>query len=207
MNLGHLADALDSWKGWLIGSLRPLLRTLYVVPMLTDPNKWNARHFRLYAQVLRVPTSRIILRADLFTHDTRDNYFTHARLEKLPQHLDLFLDPDTGIWGAPQRRPPDVRHRYVRTSELAHLLPNSSKRVIIVYRHGRETMDTLSQHVTSYATSVGNCFALAIRGGGVTAALFSRFRKRLNSFRRLLVSKFRPVQDERVSELLVGDGP
>jgi hypothetical protein len=202
MHIKHIADALDSWKGWLLSRALPELRELRVVPMLTDAVDWTAAHHRLYARMLGVPTTSILLRHVPFTHGERAAYFGKRQLIALGGDVDLFLDPDTGLWRDGKRVAPEDRCKFVKTGEIGRLLAPGANRTVIVYRQGRETMTDFSTHLQSHARFIGQCYALGVRGGSVTAALFSRSRHRLNRLRHLFVSEFEPCDEARVSAVL-----
>src|SRR5262249_1268988 len=123
-------------------------------------------------------------------------------LKRLDKETDLFIDPDTGIWGLNQVRPAAVRDRFVRTTELRELLPDGSNRLLLVYRQGREKKPTFRQHIPHYAHDIGKCWGLAFRGGGVTAAVFSKAQYRVNRIRHLLVATLGPVASHRVSVVI-----
>ena len=213
MNLKHLGDAMDAWKGWLVHIILPSLRDMKVVPMLTDAGKkWNHAKFRLYAQTLHLPTASIMLKTKKFTHTGRKKYF--QGMPRMDKCTDVFLDPDTGVWKVKsdskarktkmeKGKKRDVSHRYVRTGEIANLLPDKSDRVILIYRQGRESMNDLCKNLKSYAQAIGNrCWAIGVRGGSVTVVLFSNSKPRLNRIRHLLLSVYGPVRADRVSPLL-----
>jgi hypothetical protein len=203
MNITHLADALDCWKGWLITRALPELRDLRVLPMLTDAQAWTDDHHALYAKMMAVPASSILLRNVAFTHAARAEYFAQPELTaSLGTDADLFVDPDTGIWRDRKWIKVANRDRSVRTSELASLLPAGSDRVVLVYRHGRERMPRFSEHLQAYAREAAGACVLGVRGGGVTAAFFSQSRQRLDRVRSALVREFFPCDDQRVTALL-----
>lgn len=61
MNLKHLGDALDFWKGGLIGRLEGVLNDGHILPMFTDaPNAWTPDRLLLYAHLTGMDVSRIL---------------------------------------------------------------------------------------------------------------------------------------------------
>jgi hypothetical protein len=132
MNRKFLGDAYDCWKGWLIKTLQDekLVSDLAVDPMFTDPKPWNDDDLAAYARLLHVERGKIISHSfDLVNRATRADYFN----ETMEKHRgDLFLDPDTGVQTG-GLHPPE---RYVAPLEIAELLQQVPKRLVIVYQHG-----------------------------------------------------------------------
>ncbi len=128
MNVDHLGDALDHWKGSLLEFLQreSVLRQLAVDPMATDRERWNEAALALYARLLHIDRRRII------SHEARlaarDSYFA-----EIVHDGDLFLDPDTGF--ATSRVSPITK--YVKPNEVAALLRSPGRRVVAVYQHIR----------------------------------------------------------------------
>jgi len=130
MNRKFLGDAYDCWKGWLIKTLQDekLVSDLVVDPMFTDPRDWGDDDLAAYARLLHVERGQIISHAcDLANRAERAGYFKET--EK--HHGDLFLDPDTGIYTG--TRQPHAKH--VTAKEIRGLLPDASKRLIMIYQH------------------------------------------------------------------------
>lgn len=133
MNLTHLGDALDHWKGSLFACLEQgnALHNFAVDAMATDADPWRPSDLKLYARLLHVEPGRILPHKAML-EENRKAYFG-----EIAHDGDLFLDPDTGINTSclsPARR-------YVKPEEVAHLLQSVSRRVVAVYQHGsRQTM-------------------------------------------------------------------
>lgn len=130
MNLAHLGDALDFWKGGLFGILGKALNDMHVLPMFTDKNvhdAWTNGRIRAYASLLGVDEARILCSKISFPGAQRENYFQNLRIGG---DSDIFVDPDTGI-------EPDSGgdRRHIRQSEIEALLPSGSRRVLLVYQH------------------------------------------------------------------------
>ena len=127
-----LGDALDHWKGSLIGQLlgRGLVQDFAVDPMCTDPKLWNDDDVAAYARLLHVERHQIVSHTDKvdLAAKNRAAYFEET-MEK--HHGDLFLDPDTGIYTG--TRQPHAKH--VTAKEIHGLLPDASKRLIMIYQH------------------------------------------------------------------------
>ena len=132
MNITHLGDALDYWKGSILNRLRNDLIDLRVVPMLTDFGRrgviWSHEQFALYADLLCVDPKIILLKDEQFIHSGRIHYFSNPSLSG---DSDLFLDPDTGI-----EPPGSLKGKHVALSDLQRLLERS-QRLILIYQHAQ----------------------------------------------------------------------
>lgn len=115
MNLTHLGDALDHWKGSLFESLQGagVLTDFAVDPVVSDLHDWTAQHFCLYARLLRVDLNQVL----------------RQQKEKRLHTGDLFIDPDTGV--ATGRR----SEKHVMPAEVRQLLDSNLKRIVAVYQH------------------------------------------------------------------------
>lgn len=168
MNLSHLGDALDYWKGSVIEMMRD--GKLQVVPMFTDLAEWAQEDIETYARLLHVEPDDILKRGkdDLFSNATRDNYFRN-----LGEH-DLFLDPDTGI--ALSRK----AARYVVPSEIIGLLPESRSRVLLIYQHASRKANGVKEKLKSLRDTecLEGCVSFAYDCGAVSMVVISRSRKR-----------------------------
>jgi hypothetical protein len=139
MNLTHLGDALDHWKGSIFEFLlgKKLLRNFAVDPMISDEHNdehdWGPEDLALYARLLRI-RRRQILHHRCSLNARRTDYFA-----EISHAGDLFLDPDTGIRTRGCRQPDD---KYVKPREIAALLEPAARRVVVVYQHvSRRTPD------------------------------------------------------------------
>ena len=129
MNKNFLGDALDHWKGSLLGRLeqRGLGVDIHVVPMLTRVG-WNKQFLTLYADLLHRRHDQVLLADEVFESRNRESYFA-----KVEWTGDLFLDPDTGLG---QRR----GHQHVVAADLRQLLDGGDEdRIIMVYQHAWRT--------------------------------------------------------------------
>ncbi len=130
MNLAHLGDALDHWKGSLIKVIGG--RNLRIVPMITDRERWVQEHFETYARLLHRKSEDVLKKGkdDVFSSRTRSGYFCDLGED------DLFLDPDTGI--APDEK---AHKKHIRPSEIADLLAESESRMLLIYQHASREQD------------------------------------------------------------------
>lgn len=197
MNLTHLGDALDFWKGSVIGALAGWghLHDVHVLPMITDSpirEEWRDRHFALYAALLRVGQERILRQDVDFTAATRAEYF-HTGLDV----GDIFVDPDTGI-------EPTTRGgtKHIRRQEIAMLLPEEARRIVLVYQHAYRKDDyaaaTLKQIVAD--DCLRGCRAFAYKGGSVSMIFIARDATRLGTVRDAMHSFF-SAKSDRVSPM------
>jgi hypothetical protein len=130
MKLEHLGDALDFWKGGMIGCLQGSLSDIHVLPMFTDrdvPGTWIAARLELYAKLVGVNVRNILRHQTPFSPGTRRTYFTDL---KISSDIDLFVDPDTGIQ-------PNGKgcKEHIGLAELGLLLPEGCSRLLLVYQH------------------------------------------------------------------------
>jgi hypothetical protein len=128
MNLEHLGDALDHWKGSLFQYLRTkcILQDFAVDPMVTDHEPWTEDDFVVFARLLHIEPRQIIRHEASLT--ARGPYF-----DEIVHRGDLFLDPDIGI--ATSGAAPIAK--YVKPREVAELLHPGRGRVLAVYQHVR----------------------------------------------------------------------
>jgi len=95
MNLEHLGDSLDYWKGEVFRQLRinGWLQDFAVEPMISDEQPWNSQNIRVYRHLLSLEDSEPVFHKNaVFSHQPREAYFT-----EITHRGDLFLDPDNGI--------------------------------------------------------------------------------------------------------------
>jgi hypothetical protein len=81
---------------------------------------------------------QVLFRDTLVEHRNRKEYFDPINF---PEGSDLFLDPDTGV--EPKSGP---KKCHVGLNDLSKLLPDKSRRLIMVYQH-RPRMDDSVQAV------------------------------------------------------------
>ena len=130
MNTKYLGDALDYWKGSVLGGLQRqgCLYNLVVDAMPTD--EWEEAHWRIYARLLQVKHEQVMI-YQTYNWKKRQSYF--EELNKLKERFngcDVFLDPDTGIHtgnGSGHRQHIDPR--------IIETILNESN-VVLVYQHG-----------------------------------------------------------------------
>lgn len=132
MNIRHLGDAYDYWKGSVISILSSRNKigpNLVVVPMLTDP--WEEEDLQTYGRLLNLNPANICHGREIFVNrrDPRKDYFAD-----IPNKCDLFLDPDTGISTADH---PTKKH--ITIGEIQRLLDGN--RVLMVYQHSTHSRD------------------------------------------------------------------
>lgn len=126
MDLEHLGDALDYWKGSLFGSLHRsnVLRGFAVDPMASDWPNWKPEDVLLYTCLLRIDKAQLIPHTVCLA--SREQYFGEIK------HTgDLFLDPDVGIATGKRKDP-----QHVIPAEIGPLL-STSGRLLAVYQHVR----------------------------------------------------------------------
>ena len=192
MNLAHLGDALDHWKGSLLTVIGS--KGLRVVPMLTDRARWTEQHFETYARLLKCSPENVLKKAnsDLFSSVTRQSYFCNLGRN------DLFLDPDTGI--ASDKK---AKKEHVSPSEIAALLSESRSRMILIYQHAsrekdgpRKKLDLLRE-----AQGLTECGIFAYDSGAVSMVVISRNRERTDKALARLKSWLGPVASTRIIEV------
>ncbi|MGH6628181.1 MAG: hypothetical protein ACREB3_00445 [Burkholderiales bacterium] len=181
MNLKHLGDALDHWKGSVIELIGE--KRLRVLPMLTDQDRWTSDHFNVYARLLRLKTQHILRRKVSFPGQTRSTYFSRLR------EYDLFVDPDTGIASDKKRK-----KEHISPAEIASLLPRSSSRLLLIYqqRFQRKEMKETLKLVLSI-DSLRELHRFAYDAGAVGMVFISRSRKRINGVLSRVRSLLGPV--------------
>jgi hypothetical protein len=171
MDLQHLGDAHDHWKGALFEHLKRagVLRDLTIDRMATDHAGWTEADFRLYARLLRVEPRQII--RDDRTLASRKNYFA-----ELVHSGDLFLDPDTGIGsGSPIAR-------YVKRKELAELLGQARGSVIAVYQHVRgNTRERVDGCLRALGGDIDGVSWCSYESGAGAILFFSKSERRIAS--------------------------
>jgi len=178
MNLNHLGDAFDFWKGGILEPLNCNLNNLHVLPMFTDENvpcTWTEDHLQHYAQLLRIHDIERILKKEVpFNRTGRGDYFQDVNGE-----LDLFIDPDIGI--EPQSGG-DVKH--IKLEELAMLLRKNPQRVLLVYQHSNPKKDWLEDVLVRVRDSrpLNGCECFAYQAGRVAMIFISsRANERLSA--------------------------
>jgi len=194
MNLKHLGDAFDHWKGSvieLVGEMNlRVVNNLQVVPMFTDqePWPWGPENLATYAKLLRRQVNDILKRNDPFSNSRNDR---EAYFKNLGQN-DLFLDPDTGIAGNQ-----NAMKEHVKASEVACLLSASPRRMLLVYQHKgqREKMRKTHQRVLE---GLREFHAFTYDSGQVGMVFISRDQKRLAEALARIQVWLGPVAETRI---------
>ena len=184
MNTKHLGDALDYWKGTVLGGLQRqgCLYNLVVDAMPTD--EWEEAHWRIYARLLQVKHEQVMIHQ---TYDSkkRESYF--EELNKLKERFngcDVFLDPNTGIYtGNRSGGPQHVDPRVIET------LLNGSN-VVLVYQHGarKKMWERIDEIVNCVRQSCGNVECLSYQASQTAMLLFSRSSSRLDGIKAYFYS-------------------
>ena len=189
MNLTHLGDALDHWKGSvieLIGGKRVL-----VVPMFTDLDHWTHEDIETYARLLHLNPYNILKKGegDLFSANTRGSYFCNLGKG------DMFLDPDTGI--APDKT---AEEKHVCPSEIACLLAESKSRILLIYQHASRDKDGVREKLKLLRStdSLEGCHVFAYDSGAASMVVISRNRERIDKARACLKSWLCGVASSRI---------
>lgn len=183
MNLEHLGDALDHWKGGVIELLRDSLRDLHVVPMFTDndPAVWNETRLKLYVRLMRVPRERIVGCDQPYHTRERHKYFAGLNL---PATADVFVDPDIGISSASCGT-----CRHIRMDDLDRIL-GDSQRVVLAYQHVHRILDSVNQSLGRVVESLKGTSAFAYNVGPAAILFISRAEARLSDLHNQLSDWF-----------------
>jgi len=187
MNLKHLGDAFDHWKGSVIELIGG--KTLRVLPMFTDQKKWKPRQLSTYARLLHRKPGDILKQKVTFSRKSRAGYFGNLGNE------DLFLDPDTGI--LPDQ---NATKRHVKPSEIATLLEESGSRMLLIYQHSSHEKDGFSEKLKLLRRSDGldSCFMFAYDAGTVSMVILSRSKNRVKKASKRIRSWLGPVGPARI---------
>lgn len=122
MELGYLGNEVDTFKGAILRLLTAyqLLRDLAVDPMITDPERWDAKSYEFYSKLMGIeirPNQPLAIRLS-----------GHRRAPGIPGHSgDFFLDPSTGVVYGQQDG-----ERYIFPNEVRALLNPSN--VVVIYQ-------------------------------------------------------------------------
>lgn len=187
MNLKHLGDAFDHWKGSVL-KLIPS-QNLQIVPMFTDRRKWSQRHRIAYANLLQRKQEDIWRPTKQFSNETRGHYFDNMG------DSDLFLDPDTGI--ASGKRAKDS---HLRVSEISSLLKKSKRRVLFIYQHSSRKKDWLTRKLETLrsTTDLKGSSMFAYDSGPVSMIIISMSKTRVGEARRRLRHSLGPISRSRI---------
>ena len=188
MNLVHLGDALDHWKGSLIELIGG--KNVHVVPMFTDGKPWTEPQIEAYARLLRMRPEDVLKRDGCFSGKTRTSYFCN-----LGEH-DLFLDPDTGI--APDDK--NAKEEHIRTSEIAGLLSVAPSRMLLIYQHASRSKNGLKKKLNLLSKYLPGCGMFAYDSGSVSMVVIGRDRDRVQQALVRLKCWLGPTVSKRVVE-------
>jgi len=198
MHVKHLGDALDFWKGGFFKLLGNALNNFHVLPMFTDVNAsdvWMGNCMHAYVTLLGVHKERILRSADQFKKEDagRIEYFEEINLDC---DADLFVDPDTGI-----EPPGGGDHRHIRVKGINVLLPNDSKRVLLIYQHRTHESDWV-ENCLKKVSNHENLKAFAYDAGGAAMIFVARREnQRLNAMRKYLHDNITHLFSEEVDRL------
>jgi hypothetical protein len=188
MNLVHLGDALDHWKGSLIELIGG--KNVHVVPMFTDDKPWTEQQIEAYARLLCIRPEDVLKRDGRFSGKTRTSYFCD-----LGEH-DLFLDPDTGI--APDDK--NAKEEHIRTSEIAGLLSVAPSRMLLIYQHASRSKNGLKKKLNLLSKYLPGCGMFAYDSGSVSMVVIGRDRDRVQQALVRLKCWLGPTVSKRVVE-------
>lgn len=185
MNLKHLGDALDHWKGSVIELIGD--KKLRVVPLFTDQQPWTQPHLDAYAKLLRRKPDEILKKDTPFSNSTRDAYFAIAGED------DLFLDPDTGVSPNTKRK-----KEHVMPTEIANLLSKSRSRMLLIYQHSSRKKDGIRERLELLRGSLKGCHMFAYDSGAVSMIVISLSRERIQEALTRVRSYLGPVAFARI---------
>jgi hypothetical protein len=188
MNLAHLGDALDHWKGSLIELIGG--RNVRVVPMFTDDKPWTEQQIEAYARLLHLKPEDILKGDIVFSGKTRRDYF-HDLGEN-----DLFLDPDTGIAPDGER----AKKGHIRLSEIASLLSGSPSRMLLIYQHASRNKRGLIKKLNLLRGGLAECDIFAYDSGSVGMVFIFRNRERSHEALARLKHWLGPMASTRIIE-------
>jgi hypothetical protein len=186
MNIRHLGDALDHWKGNMFRWLGPALRDLHVVPMFTDAEPattWDEPTLLCFSQLLAVPAHRIMHADRRFRRATRTAYF--EGLHSLSPACDIFFDPDNGI--APAGRANEL---HVTAAELAAFIPPASDRLLLVYQHSSRVKGYVRSKLEALSTvpELHGVKCIGYWAGSAAMVLMTQSESRIRDVRKIMAS-------------------
>lgn len=173
MNLRFLGDAMDHWKGSIIGRLSKMnmLDSLRADQIASDFSQWGEVDHALYANLLGISKSMLIQHEQPLWENRR-KYLE----EILTIDGDLFLDPDIGISTNSQ-----TGAKHLKASEVHAILDESPTRIVMVYQHIRaqNTRERVIE-VLDWVQEKGPDFSCySYESGTVAMLFFSRRTDRL----------------------------
>lgn len=185
MNIRHLGDAYDHWKGSVISILSSRNKigpNLVVVPMLTDPQLWKARDLRTYRRLLN-PLNLCGVNI-ILCHINDNETFTNSQTRRKKyfsisnkyDKYDIFLDPDIGI--AP---PSGSKKGHITVGNIRNLLDGN--RVMMVYQHSTHSRDRFP-NIGSMLRGVSY---YSFKCGQVAMFFISRSKKQIEAIKKTLI--------------------
>lgn len=192
MNTDYLGDALDYWKGAVLGGLQRqrCLCNLAVDAMLTDPDQWKEAHWQIYARLLHVENEQVNRPTDDL--GKREPYFTDLKSRIIG--CDAFLDPDTGIYTGNGHG----GRKYLYPRNVGTLLNGSN--IVLVYQHGaRQKMcERIEEIVNRVRQFCGNVDCLSYQASQTAMLFFSWSSPRLDEIKTYFNSLLECCTDSRV---------
>ena len=180
MNTKYLGDALDYWKGSVLGGLQRqgCLYNLVVDAMPTD--EWEEAHWRIYARLLQVKNEQ--LNHPTYDLKRRDSYF--KELKECIIGCDVFLDPDTGIYTGNG----SGGSKYLYPKNMKTLLNGSN--VVLVYQHGAryEMHKRIEEIMNCVGQSCGNVECLSYQASQTAMLFFSWSSSRMDGIKAYFYS-------------------
>lgn len=190
MNINHLGDAYDHWKGSIIKILNESrnIQNLAVEPMFTDKKTWGQVNVQTYARLLNLWPNDI-QHTNLPTwkqwKGRRNLYFKEIRYNG-----DLFIDPDTGI-GTNGRK-------YIRVDEIGNLL--DKKRVLMIYQHfAHKTFENQCRIIRNKIRQIRKQATYCVYQCGQVAMIFiSRNNGRIRAIEKVLKAHLCGTAERRI---------
>jgi hypothetical protein len=189
MNLTHLGDVLDHWKGSVLAQMDDKLVGLHVIPMFTDKDRWPADCLGAYAKLLRVELPQVLNELVPSGKDDRMGYFK----EITQGNCDLFLDPDTGI--SPESK---CTKKHIEPEEIRDLLRKSPQRILLIYQHRFRSKDPFREKLKQVRRYLPTCYSFAYSAGPVAMVFISKSDLRIDDVYGHLSSLLGSITDKRL---------
>jgi len=189
MNLDHLGDVLDHWKGSVLTQIRDKLMGLHVIPMFTDKDRWPADCLGAYAKLLRVELPQVLNELVPSGKDDRMGYFK----EITQGNCDLFLDPDTGI--SPESK---CTKKHIEPEEIRDLLRKSPQRILLIYQHRFRSKDPFREKLKQLRRYLPTCYSFAYSAGPVAMVFISNCGQRISDVYEYIFSLVGSVPKPRL---------
>ena len=190
MNIKFLGDALDHWKGSLLSILsrKELIRNFVIEPMITDDSRWSKEDMETYIRLLRLETANRVCHSQTTFKGAREEYF-----DEVPQTVDVFLDPDTGIATRNGGR------KHLKVLEIGKLLAKSD-RVLMIYQHSaRGSFDERLRNITgAVSRDIPGVHCAVYKCGRVAMFFISLSKVRIHEIQNALKEYLRGKAQKRV---------